>query len=138
MQTKTTKTTKTTKKLRKAILRQILTTKGKIDRPALITKFQCSDRAFRNDINEIAQEIDCEQAGKMKVLRGICTDKLTIKAASDELDDATMAKIVTSGEVKKVEQTIGGTIQIDITKQINELIEVSEMPCNAISPPEES
>jgi hypothetical protein len=124
MQIQPTKTTKTTKKLRKAILRQVLTSKGKIDRSALLEKFQCSDRAFRNDMNEVATEIDAEQADKMKVLRGICTDKLTIKAAANKLDETTMAKIVTSGEVKKIEQKIEGgeTFKVEIVDNSKDTI----------------
>lgn len=95
--------TKTTKKLRKAILRNLLLSNGKINRVDLLDKFQCSDRALRNDMNEVAAEIEAEQANKMKILRGICIDKLTIKAASDELDESTLSKIVTCGETRKVE-----------------------------------
>jgi Fe2+ transport system protein B len=95
------KTTKTTKKLRKAILKSLLTTKGKINRIELLEQFQCSDRSLRNDMNEVAEEIEAEQSNKMKILRGLCTDKLTIKAAVDELDESTMAKIALSGEVHK-------------------------------------
>jgi hypothetical protein len=101
MQVITTKTAKTTKKLRKAILKTILTSKGKINRIELLEQFQCSDRALRNDFNEVAQEIEQEQANKMRILRGLCTDKLTLKAAADELDESTLAKIVVSGEVRK-------------------------------------
>jgi hypothetical protein len=124
MQVITTKITKTTKKLRKAILKTILTSKGKINRIELLEQFQCSDRALRNDFNEVAQEIEEEQANKMRILRGLCTDKLTLKAAADELDESTLAKIVVSGEVRK-ELTIN---KEDITITQNRTFNLTNYP----------
>ena len=60
-----------------------------------------------------------------------------IKLSNPELAYTQMGKIIEKELGQKQEMEITET-HIDITKQINELIEVSEMPCNTTLPPEKS
>jgi len=97
-----TKTAKTTKKLRKAIIMQNILT-GTFDRPKLIEQFHCSDRAFRTDMNELAEDLEQPIENQVTMLRAICAEKLSALAAQNNLEPVIMAKILVAGFAKKLE-----------------------------------
>ncbi|MCJ7560970.1 hypothetical protein MUO79_10205 [Candidatus Bathyarchaeota archaeon] len=108
-----TKTTKTTKKLRKILILQSLLN-GTFNRPNLITQFHCSDRAFRTDLNELAEELEEPIEDQITFLRTICAEKLMVYAATEELDPAIMAKIIIAGFSRKVELKQEITEKVDV------------------------
>lgn len=97
-----TKTAKTTKKLRKAIIMENILA-GTFNRPKLIQQFHCSDRAFRNDMNELATQLEEPIENQVTLLRAICAERLSNLAGKNKLDPNIMAKIIVAGFSKKVE-----------------------------------
>jgi hypothetical protein len=113
--------TKMTKKLRKAlILQRILD--GTFDRQELTKEMGCSDRAFRRDLSQIADELGKPFNDQMKVLRAVCAEKLTVYAALDKLPASVMAKLLVAGETRKVELTEEITENKTVTYNVNAML----------------
>ena len=120
MQSSTTKQTKTTKKLRKALIMEAILN-GTFNRQQLTQKFHCSDRAFRNDMNELATALEQPIENQVTMLRAICAERLSTLAAKKRLDPTIMAKILVAGFSRKVE------LKEEITETKNVNINVSSM-----------
>ena len=82
-------------------MQNILT--GTFDRPKLIEQFHCSDRAFRTDMNELAEDLEQPIENQVTMLRAICAEKLSALAAQNNLEPVIMAKILVAGFAKKLE-----------------------------------
>ncbi len=100
MQTTTPKMTKLTKTFKIQTIRTALK-EGTFDRDEIAKLLNIKDRQVRRYLNEIAQQDADQNPGGTQILRNICLNNLTRKAALGKLSTTTEVGIVLAGEVKK-------------------------------------
>lgn len=100
MQTTQPKMTKLTKTFKIQTIRTALK-EGHFDRDEIAKLLNIKDRQVRRYLNEIAKQDAEENPGGTQILRNLCLQNLTKKAALGKLSTTTEVGIVLAGEVKK-------------------------------------